>query len=70
MARGSYFGLWSRKVVLQTKLLRSDSRLGSLIILSGAVHTEGESLQDGLRDIQTHWMALASAYMLYCLSAI
>ena len=27
---------------LQTELLRSDSRLGSLIILSGAVHTRVE----------------------------
>ena len=27
------------------ELLRSDSRLGSLIILSGMVHTGGESLQ-------------------------
>ena len=27
---------WNR---LQTELLRSDSRLGSLIIMSGAVHT-------------------------------
>ena len=28
-----------RQKVWQTELLRSDSRLGSLIILSGAVHT-------------------------------
>jgi len=34
------FGLWSVKWNgLQTELLRSNSRLGSLIILSGAVHT-------------------------------
>ena len=37
------FGLWSVKSSrLQTELLRSDSRLGSLIILSGAVHTRVE----------------------------
>ena len=35
---------WSVKVVLQTELLKSDSRLGSLIILSGIVYTGGESL--------------------------
>ena len=35
---------WSAKVVLQTELLKSDSRLGSLIILSGIVYTGGESL--------------------------
>jgi len=52
------------------ELLRSNSRLGSLIILSGAVHTGDESLQDGLRDVQTCRMTLASAYMLYCLSTI
>jgi len=34
------FGLWSAKWNgLQMELLRSDSRLGSLIILSGVVHT-------------------------------
>jgi len=32
------------KVVLQTKLLKSNSRLESLIILSGVVHTGGKSL--------------------------
>ena len=31
---------------------------------------QGESLQDGLRDMQTCGMTLASAYMLCCLSAI
>ena len=37
------FGLWSAKWNgLQTELLRSNSRLGSLIILSGAVHTRVE----------------------------
>jgi len=30
------------RVELQTELLRSDSRLGSLIILSGAVHIRVE----------------------------
>jgi len=49
------------------ELLRSDSRLGSLIILSGAVHTRGESLQEGLGDVQTCRMTLASAYVLCCL---
>ena len=50
------------------ELLRSDSRLGSLIILSGMVHTKGESLQDGLGDMWTCEMTLALAYMLHCLS--
>jgi len=40
-------------VVLQMELLRSDSRLGSLIILSGMVHTRGESPQEELGDIWT-----------------
>ena len=40
MAKGSHFGLEVQKViVLQTELLRSDSRLDSLIILLGTVHT-------------------------------
>ena len=40
MARESNFELEVQKVVLQMKLLRSNSRLGSLIILlSGVVHT-------------------------------
>jgi len=34
------------------------------------VHTEGESLQDGLRDVQTCGMTLASAYMLCHLFAM
>jgi len=51
------------------KLLRSNSRLGSLIILSGAVHIRGESSQDGLRVVQTCGITLASAYMLRHLSA-
>jgi len=38
--------------------------------VSGAVHTRGESLQDRLRDIWTCRMTLASAYMLYHLSAV
>ena len=53
---------------MQTELLRSNSRLGSLIILSGAVHTKGESPQDGLKDVRTCWTTLALAYVLYCLS--
>jgi len=36
--------------------------------LSSMVHTGNESLQDGLRDVQTCRTTLASAYMLYCLS--
>ena len=46
------------------KLLRSNSKLGSLIILSGAVHIRGESSQDGLRVVQTCGITLALAYML------
>ena len=38
--------------------------------VSGTVHTRGESLQDGLRDVWTCRMTLASAYMLYYLSAV
>ena len=52
------------------ELLRSDSRLSSLIILLDLVYTGGESLQDRLRDIQTYRMILASAYILHCLSTI
>ena len=33
--------------------------------MSGAVHTRGESLQDGLRDVWTCRMILALAYVLY-----
>ena len=55
------------------ELLRSNSRLGSLIsliILSGMVHTRVESLQGELRDIRTHRLTLASAYMLCHLFAV
>jgi len=52
------------------ELLRSDSRLGSLIILSGAVHTRGESLQKRLGVVQTWRMILASAYVLCHLSTM
>ena len=69
MVRGSHFGLWSAKVVLWIELLRSDSRLASLIILSDMVYTEGESLWNRLGDIWTSRMILASAYILYYLSA-
>jgi len=34
------------------------------------VHTRDESLQDGLRDVQTCGMTLASAYVLHHLSAM
>jgi len=52
MARRSHFGLEVQKVVvLQIELLKSNSRLGSLIILSGTVHTRGESPQDRLRNV-------------------
>ena len=40
-----------------------------LIWVSDVVHTRGESLQDGLEDVQTCGMTLASAYMLCHLSA-
>ena len=40
------------------------------LYLSGAVHTGGESLQYGPRDIWTCWITLASAYVLCHLSAI
>ena len=36
----------------------------------GTVHTRGESLQDGLGDVQTCETTLASAYVLCHLSAI
>ena len=39
----------NEEIVLQIELLRSNSRLGSLIILSGVVHTRDESPQDRLR---------------------
>jgi len=67
-ARESHFELWNKEVVLQTELLRNNSRLGSLIILSGAVHTGGKSLWDGLGDMQTCGTTLASAYVLCYLS--
>ena len=51
------------------ELLRSDSRLGSLIILSDVVHTRVEVHKDGLRDEQTCGTTLASAYVLCRLSA-
>ena len=38
--------------------------------LSGAVHTRGESPQDGLGDVQNCRIILALAYMLYYLSAM
>jgi len=41
-----------------------------LYCLLDMVHTRGESLQDWLRDVQTCWTTLASAYVLYCLSAV
>ena len=37
--------------------------------VSDAVHTEGKSLQDGLKNVQTCGTTLASAYMLHHLSA-
>ena len=37
--------------------------------VSDAVHTEGKSLQDSLRNMQTCGMTLASAYVLHHLSA-
>jgi len=38
-------------------------------LMLGVVHTGGESLQDGLGNIQTYGTTLASAYVLCCLSA-
>ena len=68
-ARGSYFALWSTRVILQMELLRSNSKLGSLIILSGIFHTGDESLQDDLEDVQICGIILASAYVLHYLFA-
>ena len=43
---------WSvKKIVLQTELLRSNSRLGSLITLSGMAHTVDESSWDQLGNV-------------------
>ena len=39
-------------------------------LMLGVVHTGGESLQDGLGNIQTYGTTLASAYVLCCLSAV
>jgi len=39
-------------------------------MLSGMVYTRGESPQEGLRDVWTCGMTLASAYVLHCLSAM
>ena len=39
----------NEEIVLQIELLKSNSRLGSLIILLGVVHTRDESPQDRLR---------------------
>ena len=41
-----------------------------LVLLSDMVHTRGESPQEGLRDVQTCGMTLASAYALHHLSAV
>jgi len=56
------FGLWSTKWNrLQTELLRSDSRLGSLIILLGAVYTGVEVRRMDLemsRLVERPWLQL------------
>ena len=56
------FRLWSAKWNgLQTELLRSDSRLGSLIILSGVVHTRVEVCRMDLelsRLVEWPWLQL------------
>jgi len=44
-------------------------RLNTMLV-SGAVQTRDESLQDGLRDVQTCGTILASAYMLCHLSTV
>ena len=57
---------------LQSMLYHHSLYLVTLMIiahLSGMVHTESESLQEGLRDVWTCRMILASAYMLHYLSA-
>jgi len=62
------------KVILQTELLRSDSRLGSLIILSGAVHTNGESLQKWTWKCAELWnnlgFSLCAVPSVCCMAAI
>ena len=40
------------------------------VIVLGMIHTGSESPQDGLRDIWTCGMTLASTYVLCCLSAM
>ncbi len=40
------------------------------MLLSDMVYTRGESLQDGLKDVWTYGMTLASAYVLCCMSAM
>jgi len=42
----------------------------NIALLSDTVHTGDESLQDGLGDVWTCGMILASAYMLHCLFAV
>ena len=67
--RESYFELEVQsKVDLQTELLRRNSRLGSLIILSGAAHTGGESLQDRLWRCVDLWNNLS--FSLYAMLSI
>ena len=69
MVRGSHFELEVQsKVDLQTELLRSNSRLESLIILSGAAHTGGESSQDGLWRYIDLWNDLS--FSLYTILSI
>ena len=51
-------------------ILNNNLSLNLCVMLSDTVHTEGESLQDGLGDMWTHEMTLASAYILCHLSAI
>ena len=52
------------------KDIEGSERIMLYNVLSGTVHTGNESLQDGLGDMQTHKMTLASAYVLHCLSAM
>jgi len=59
--RGSHLDFKCEVDGLQTKLLRSDSRLGSLIILSGMVHTGVEVRRMDLemsRLVEQPWLQL------------
>jgi len=50
-------GIWFGQYLIKWRCVRCSSHWGG-------------SPQDGLRDVQTYWMILASAYVLCCLSAV